>query len=119
MTAAATGVAAVDGLAGWAVALAAISGLVALLWRVIALLVRGLRRLDDIADDWTGTPARPGVPARPGALERIGGIESAVCRMDERLRVVEGELTPNGGDSTYDRMRRVDQRTAQMAADSD
>ncbi|MDG9705534.1 hypothetical protein [Streptomyces sp. DH37] len=112
-----TGVAAVDSLVVWSLALVAIAALAGLLWRGVAALRRLIRRIDYLVDDWTGTPARPGVPARPGAMERIGSIEETMGRMDERLQVVEHEVRPNSGRSMRDAVDRVDRRTAQIVAE--
>ncbi|WP_033818878.1 hypothetical protein [Kitasatospora sp. MBT63] len=96
-----TGIAQVDTLVVWCVAGAAITGALGLLWR----LTRGVRaiahQLDQVAEDWSGTPARPGVPARAGVMERLGQIES-------RLGAVEHELHPNSGASLRDAVDRVE-----------
>lgn len=128
-----TGVPAVDTLAAWSVAAAAIAGLAALGWR----LLRGWRRIekgvDQVVEDWRGTPARPGVPARPGMMERmstledtsrqvdrrLGSVEQHDQEIDRRLRLIEHEMHPNGGSSFRDAIDRVDRRTARIAPDND
>ncbi|QFR00706.1 hypothetical protein F9278_36105 [Streptomyces phaeolivaceus] len=107
-----TGVPAVDVLVIWALAAVAIAGLIALVWRVWRGVRRIVDRLDDLADDWNGTPARPGVLARPGVMARLHGIE-------ERVAAVEHELQPNSGASLRDAVDRVDRRTRTLAPDTD
>ncbi|QXE36221.1 hypothetical protein KQY30_20205 [Streptomyces sp. GMY02] len=114
-----TGIAAVDAAVVWSVAVVAIAGLVGLVGRGILRAVRGVARaatrVDQIADDWAGTPARPGVPERPGVMERLGGIEDRTTSIDDRitsidarLTSVEHELHPNSGTSLRDAVDRVD-----------
>lgn len=83
---------------------------------LLGLLLRGItriaRRLDEWAEDWQGTPRRPGVPARPGVMERLALIE-------RQLADIETELHPNGGTSLRDALDRVDQRTARIARNGD
>lgn len=117
-----TGVGAVDSLVVWSVAAVAIAAGLALVWRAGRALLRVLRRLDEIAEDWQGTPARPGVPARPGLLERVTSIEeSQACMADcldgigRRVVRIEYEMHPNDGASFRDAMNRVDARTARLS----
>ena len=100
-----TGVPQVDQLVTWSLAVAAVVGLVAMIWRA----VRGIaRRLDHLLDDWAGEPARPGVPARPGLVERIARIEARQVVQGERLDRIEHELHPNSGSSLRDAVDRVE-----------
>ncbi|MCZ4604762.1 hypothetical protein O3S80_13625 [Streptomyces sp. Lzd4kr] len=105
-----TGITAVDRAVIWSVASVAIAGALALAWRMIRGVVRILRRMDDLADDWTGTPARPGVPERAGVMARLDQIE-------ERVGTIEHELRPNSGQSLRDAVDRVDRRTRTLAPD--
>lgn len=98
-----TGVPGVDHLVVWCVAAAAIAGGVALLWRFTRGLRLLVRRLDEFADDWSGSSERPGVPAHPGVMVRLSAIE-------ERLTAVEHELRPNSGSSMRDAINRVEAR---------
>ncbi|WP_062215714.1 hypothetical protein [Streptomyces sp. NBRC 109706] len=107
-----------DQIAVWAGAGTAVCALLAGLWRAGRAAIRTAARLDDLADDWRGTPERPGVPARPGVLERIAGIEQCTERIAGRLTRVEEELHPNGGGSLRDAVNRVDARTARIAPDN-
>jgi hypothetical protein len=102
-----TGIVAVDDLVIWSVALTAIAGSAALLWRLTRGVRRLLSRLDEFVDDWQGTPGRPGVPGHEGVMARLCGIE-------DRLAAVEHELHPNSGGSLRDAVDRVDQRTARL-----
>jgi hypothetical protein len=100
-----TGIASVDHLVTWSVAVAAVVGLVAMVWRA----ARGIaRRLDHLLDDWAGEPARPGVPARPGLVERIARIEDRQLQQGARLAAIEHELHPNSGSSLRDAVDRVE-----------
>jgi hypothetical protein len=102
-----TGVAALDTAAVWALAVTAVVGLGAVLWRV-ARRLRGLaRQIEDFIGDWTGTAGRPGVEPRPGVMERLAQIE-------HRVDAVVHEVRPNGGDSMRDAINRVDSRTARL-----
>ncbi len=71
-----------------------------MLWRLTRGARRVLARLDEFADDWNGTPGRPGVPGHDGVMSRLGGIE-------ERLIAVEHEMHPNSGSSMRDAIDRV------------
>ena len=104
-----TGIAGVDQLVVWSVAAAAIAGALALLWRLTRGARRVLARMDEFADDWAGTPGRPGVPGHDGVMARLGGIE-------ERLGAVEHELRPNSGSSMRDAIDRVDERTRSLTS---
>ncbi|MGA5764466.1 hypothetical protein [Nonomuraea bangladeshensis] len=79
---------------------AACGGLFVLVVKPIRILARILGRVDEIADDWNGTPARPGVEARPGVMER--------------LKAIEAQLLPNGGASTRDAINRVERTVARL-----
>lgn len=106
-----TGVTAVDTMVIWSVTLVAIAGAVTLGWRVVRTVVRILRRMDDLADDWQGVAGRPGVPERAGVMARLGRIEERVSR-------IEHELQPNSGQSLRDAVDRVDRRTRTLAPDT-
>jgi hypothetical protein len=103
----ATGIGAVDGAVLWAGAVAVVCAAAFALWRVLRALVRIIARVDEVVDDWTGTPARPGVSARPGLMERVSAIEGQTCQIPdlaERVRAIEHEMHPNGGDSLRDQL---------------
>ena len=105
-----TGITAVDTAVIWSLAAVAIAGAIALAWRMIRAVVRILKRMDDLADDWQGVPARPGVPERPGVMARLDQIEG-------RVSTIEHELRPNSGRSLRDAVDRVDRRTRTLAPD--
>jgi hypothetical protein len=107
-----TGVAALDTAAVWALAVTAVVGLGAVLWRVARRLRELARRVEDFIDDWVGVPGRPGVEQRPGVMERLDRIERTVG-------IVAHEVRPNGGSSMRDAVDRVDSRTASLTRDSD
>jgi hypothetical protein len=86
VTADGTGVGPVDGLVVWAGAAVAIAGLFLLLWRVLRALLRIAGRLDDMWEDWHGTPE---VPARPGVMVRLGAAEGRLDAHEARLTRVE------------------------------
>lgn len=107
-----TGVPAIDVLVIWSLAAVAVAGLIALGWRTARGVRRLVDRMDDLADDWTGTPERPGVPARLGVMARL-------LRIEQRLTAVEHELRPNSGHSLRDAVDRVDARTRTLTSDTD
>ncbi|MFJ1664791.1 hypothetical protein ACIOK4_00090 [Streptomyces bottropensis] len=107
-----TGVPAVDVLVIWSLAAVAVAGLITLVWRAVRGARRIVDRMDDLADDWNGTPERPGVPARLGVMARLHRIE-------ERMGAVEHELQPNHGHSLRDAVDRVDRRTRTLTSDTD
>ncbi|MDT0306880.1 hypothetical protein RM780_07875 [Streptomyces sp. DSM 44917] len=99
-----------EGIAVLAGAAAAGAAVLAAAWRGVRAVARVVGRVDEVVDDWQGTPSRPGVEARPGVLERLAGIEARVTR-------IEHEMKPNGGASLRDAVNRVDRRTARIAPD--
>ena len=111
MTAAeATGVGAVDSAVLWAGVVAVVCGAGFALWRVLRAVARLVATVDDFRDDWRGSPARPGVPAQPGVMERMATIEGQTCQIPDlarRVRAIEHEMHPNGGDSLRDQVDRV------------
>ena len=62
--------------------LAAVLGLVALIWRMVVRPVwRVLRRLNRLADDLLGEPSSDDLPeGRPSLMARVGRIETALER---------------------------------------
>ncbi|MFE2106628.1 hypothetical protein ACFXAF_12285 [Kitasatospora sp. NPDC059463] len=103
-----TGSAAIDRAVLWAVAVTAITGAAAVGWRVVRAFGRLVAAADEVADDWRGTPDRPGVPGRPGVVQRIAGIEASVTAIESRVAVIEHELHPNSGASLRDAVDRVE-----------
>ncbi|MBD0837358.1 hypothetical protein [Streptomyces sp. TRM68416] len=93
MSAGATGMGAVDSMVAWSVAIAALSGLGALLWRVLRAVLRIADRVDEAWEDWAGSEGRPGVPARPGVMSRLGDHDHRLDDHDHRLDDHEQRIT--------------------------
>lgn len=96
MSAADTGLGTVDSLVAWSVAIAALAGLCALLWRVLRAVLRIADRLDDAWEDWVGAEARPGVPARLGVMARLGEHDARLDDHEERIVRVEARVPETG-----------------------
>ncbi|MFD4660845.1 hypothetical protein ACFWP2_35110 [Kitasatospora sp. NPDC058444] len=109
-----TGITAVDTAVLWAAAAVALAAAAGLAWRILRGAARFAARVDQLADDWTGTPERPGVPARPGVMARLDQLDHRLDAIDTRLDTVEHELHPNSGSSLRDAVDRVDRRTAAL-----
>ncbi|MFF0092650.1 hypothetical protein ACFYSF_22190 [Streptomyces canus] len=102
-----TGVPAVDAVLVWGGALTLFVGVGGALWRVVRAVSQVTRRAGHFLDDWYGEGARPGVVARPGVMERLGTLE-------EGLRSVHHEVTPNSGRSLRDAVDRANERLEQL-----
>lgn len=96
-----TGVAGLDTLVVWAVAITAVAGLAAVLWRAVRWAARLGRAVEQVIEDWSGTPARPGVAARPGVMQTLEDHSA-------RLATIEHEVRPNSGSSMRDAVDRID-----------
>jgi len=92
---ASTGVASVDILVAWAVALTALGGLAGLVWRLLRAVLRIADLVDEIREDWIGAPERPGVPARPGVMVRLGDHDQQLADHESRITRVETRI-PDG-----------------------
>ncbi|WP_460067412.1 hypothetical protein [Streptomyces sp. YKOK-I1] len=95
MTEGATGVGSVDVAVAWSVAIVAIAGLLALVWRVLRAVLRIADRFDDAWEDWSGAEARPGVPGRPGVMTRLGQHDEQL--EDHEKRITRVETRAEGG----------------------
>src|SRR5690242_11607209 len=73
-----TGVPAVDATVAWALAVAAVVALLAMVWRGMRALVRIAKRFDRMYEEYAGTPERDGVPAKPGMGVRGALLEGWV-----------------------------------------
>ena len=104
-----------DALQDWLDAVSALDVLAGLAWiGGILVALRWLRpiaeRIRSIAEDWTGTPARPGVPATPGVMERLGEVKATVDAHTVSIEEIRHQVTPNTGSSAHDAlMRNVDE----------
>lgn len=87
----------VDQAAAWLAAVAAGTAGLAYLLRGAWRMTRAIHRM---AEDLLGEPARPGQPARPGVIARLDDL-------DGRLRAVEQQVCPNGGQSLHDKVSAV------------
>ncbi len=92
----------------WAETLIWIAGVitaVGIIGRAIQLGGRWVRRtwrkLDRLADELLGEPAREDRPARPSLMQRVAAL-------DRRLAAVEAEMRPNGGSSVKDQLNRIE-----------
>lgn len=76
----------------------------AVAFRRTLTLLRPLKPLGFMLEDWNGVPDRRGVPGRPGVMERLAGH-------DEALASIQRELTANGGSSLRDAIAKIEERT--------
>ena len=71
-------------------------GVVGLLSGVVGslrwLVVKVLRPMASLAEDWAGEPPRPGVPARPGVMERLAQWEERQTALSVRVGAIEERL---------------------------
>ena len=95
MTEGTTGVASVDTLVVWSVAVAAVAGLGALVWRVLRAVLRIADRVVEAWEDWLGAEGRPGVPGRPGVMARLGGHDDLLA--DHEVRIARVEVVRGDG----------------------
>lgn len=81
---------------GVAVAVTAIATIGRGAWRIY-------RRFDAFFEDWFGQPERPGRPRIPGMPERVR-------RLEQGLRQVRRQVTPNGGNTQTlgDKVARIE-----------
>ncbi|MFJ8110005.1 hypothetical protein [Streptomyces sp. NPDC096132] len=83
---------AIDSAVAWSVAIVALAGLCALLWRVLRAVLRIADRVDQAWEDWAGAEARPGVPERPGVMTRLGQHDGQLEDHEKRITRVETRL---------------------------
>ena len=87
---------AVGALAAWALRWA---------WRI-------LRRVVHFLDDYSGQPARDGRPAVPGFMARLASVEDS-------LKHVVAETTPNGGGSMRDMVSKTNSSVARIETEQE
>lgn len=102
-----TGVPALDAVLVWGGAFTLLVGVGGTLWRIARGVTNLTSRAGQFLDDWYGEDSRPGVPARPGVMERLGTLEDG-------LRSVHHEVTPNSGKSLRDAVDRANERLEQL-----
>ena len=59
--------------------------LVTLTIRINKLIYPVWHKLEEMANDFTGEPERPGVPAKPGIMERIAKLEQLVEELANKI----------------------------------
>lgn len=59
--------------------------LVTLAIRINKLVYPVWHKLEQMANDFAGEPARPGVPAKPGIMERIAKLEQLVEELSDKI----------------------------------
>ena len=59
--------------------------LVTLAIRINKLVYPVWRKLEQMANDFSGEPERPGVPAKPGIMERIAKLEQLVEELSDKI----------------------------------
>ena len=53
--------------------------------RINKLIYPVWHKLEEMANDFTGEPERPGVPAKPGIMERIAKLEQLVEELSNKI----------------------------------
>lgn len=53
--------------------------------RINKLVYPVWHKLEQMANDFAGEPARPGVPAKPGIMERIAKLEQLVAELSDKI----------------------------------
>ena len=70
-----TGIAPVDAVVVWSIALTAIITLLTMIWRGLRKITK---KTGHILDAWNGEEPRPGVPGRPPLMQRVGDLETGL-----------------------------------------
>ncbi|MGA5819741.1 hypothetical protein ACPC54_18010 [Kitasatospora sp. NPDC094028] len=94
----------VDTLVAWSAVGSAVAAALAWVGRWARRLTR---TMDQFAEDWQGTAARPGVPERPGMMQRVGDLETVVAD-------IKHELHPNSGLSLRDAVNRIETKLTDL-----
>ena len=53
--------------------------------RINKLVYPVWHKLEQMANDFSGEPERPGVPAKPGIMERIAKLEQLVEKLSDKI----------------------------------
>lgn len=112
-----TGIPALDQVLVWGSVASVLIAVGTGVWRLVRVLIRLVRRVEQYLTDWYGEPERPGVPARPGILVRLQRAEEGITGMGERLVRLEHEMQPNGSTSLRDAVDRVNRVLGQLRED--
>lgn len=91
----------------WCSGLVLFAAALGVILKGVTFLIRLVRRVHEFLDDWNGEPAREGVEERPGVMKRLATLEA-------RTKTTEDELTPNGGGSVKDAVKRIDKTVEQL-----
>lgn len=86
-------------------------------WKLAPLV----RKFTHLVDDFLGEPERPGVPERPGLMSRMSALEQnsaanteMLGKIDDRVQIVEHEVTFNDGSSVKDATTRMEKRLTDL-----
>jgi len=112
----------------WTCALILIGGL---LWKPVRAAGKRIQQFFRLLDTWSGVEevrdksgaviqvAAPGVLARLISVEnstsKIGGIESGFAELETFTKRIHHEVTPNHGGSIKDAVKRIEERSNEMA----
>ncbi len=83
-------------------AVVAISGLLALIWKASRGAFRTTRKLGRLADEVLGDGDK-----KPGWGQRLTAIETDVSSLRDKVKEIQHQVTPNGGSSMRDEVRRI------------
>lgn len=112
-----TGIPALDQALFWGGVVSLVLGIGTGVWRVVRVLVRIAKGVEQYLADWYGEPDRPGVPARPGVLVRLQKAEEGIVGIGDRLGRLEHEMQPNSGTSLRDAVDRVGEALGLLVPD--
>lgn len=105
-----TGIEALDHALFWGSAASLVLAIGTGVWRVLRVLIRLVKGVEQYLTDWYGEPERPGVPPRPGVLVRLQRAEEGLTGIGRRLEGLEHEMQSNGGTSLRDAVDGMNRR---------
>jgi hypothetical protein len=88
--------------------LAALCAVLGAIWVCIKLYHKFLKRTSDFLDDWQGEKARPGVEARPGVMARLACQDVMLAEHGAVLEAIQHEVNYNSGSTIKDAVHRID-----------